>query len=458
MFDILEKGITTGEQHGADYVELRAEDITSTMIGYSDNRVDNLNAMIQSGVACRVLYNGAWGFTNGTVDEVESLVKKACSLAKAASSHRKEKITLAELNPITDEAVKQYKTSPLEVPFEEKISRLKTLSTLIKEYDTRIKAVTLTYTDSHGFKYLLTSEGTQITQETGHVYNFCWVSGKENGTLTAARDTAGSTDEGYEYFEKETESAIAERIGNRVILQLEGKNPKNGSFPCVLAPRVVGTLAHEALGHLAEADLTANSSFNGKIGKKVASDCVTMVDGPFEGTFGLLKYDDEGVLMQKVNIIKEGIFTRLLTNREYASRTGIPPCGSARAENFLYPPIIRMRTTYFERGDYTDEELFEGIDFGYYCVDYRGGQAELNSSFQVGIQEAFEIRNGEIGDPIKDLSISGLATEALVLVEGVGKELGFDEGYCGKGQIMPNSAGGPHVRIKKGAILFGGRG
>ncbi|MBU7030259.1 MAG: TldD/PmbA family protein [Theionarchaea archaeon] len=458
MFEIMEKGIAAGMQQGAQYVEVRAENVQTTMIGYSDGRVDNLNAKVRSGVACRVLYNGTWGFACGTIDDVESLVKKACSLAQTASPYRKEKIQLQEVEPYQDETKKQFKTPPHEVSFEEKISRLDNLCTLIQKYDARIKAVSLKYTDSHGFKYLVTSEGTRIAQETGSVYNYCWVTGKENGVLTAARDGIGSTEQGFEYFETETEQKIAERMGRRVVLQLEGKTPKKGSFPCVLGHRVVGVLAHEALGHLAEADLTLNSSFDGKLGEKVASDNVTMVDAPIKGTFGASKYDDEGVLMQRVDIIKEGVFTGLLTDREYAHRTGLPVCGSARAENFLHPPLIRMRNTFFDKGDHSNEELFEGIDFGYYCVDFRGGEAQLNSSFQIGIQEAFEIRNGEIQDPIKDLSISGIATEALFLIEGIGKELEFEEGFCGKGQRAAVSSGGPLVRFKEGGILFGGRG
>ncbi|MGD2249961.1 MAG: TldD/PmbA family protein [Candidatus Methanofastidiosia archaeon] len=457
MFRILEKGITQGEQHGADYVELRAEDIALTMIGYADGRIDNLNGKVQTGVACRVLYNGAWGFSSGTVENVETLVKKACGLAKAASENRKQKIQLQKIDCVSDDVAMKYTHPPSEVSFEEKISRLDKLYSLIKDYDKRISAVSLKYNDSHGHKYLLTNEGTRITQETGHVWNYCWVTGKGDGILTAARDGVGSSEKGFEYFEEETTQKIAERIGRRVILQIEGKTPKNGSFPCVLGPRVVGVLAHEALGHLAEADLTLNSSFNGKLGKKVAADHVTMVDEPIPGTFGALKYDDEGVPMQRVEIIKDGVFTGLLTDREYAHRTGLPVTGSARAESFLFPTLIRMRNTFFEKGSYAEDEIFEGIDFGYYCVDYRGGQAQLNSSFQVGIQEAFEIRDGEVKDPIKDLSISGIATEALFLIEGLSKKMGFEEGHCGKGQTAPISSGGPHTRVKEGGILFGGR-
>lgn len=458
MLDILEKGVCIGEEHNAEYVELRAEDITQTVVGYSDARVDTLNSIIQSGVACRVLLNGAWGFTCGTVDNIESLVKEACDLAQAASAHIKEKITLKDITPHKDTIKTQYQNPPSQIPLEDKISRLDNLYTLIKDYDKRIKAVSIKYTDSHGFKHVVTNEGTQITQETGHVFNYCWVTGKENGVLTAARDIVGSTEKGFEYFEEETAQKIANRMSNRVLLQLKGKTPKRGSFPCVLGPGVIGTLAHEALGHLAEADRTLNSSFNGKLGEKVASDIVTMVDSPIEDTFGASKYDDEGVLMQHVDIIKDGMFCGLLTNREYASKTEMPLCGSARAESFLFSPIIRMRNTFFDKGDFTDEELFEDIDFGYYCIDYRGGQANLSSSFQVGVQEAFEIKNGEIGEPIKDLSISGIATDALFLIDGVGKKVGFNEGICGKdNQQARVYTGGPHVKIKQGAILFGGR-
>ncbi|MBU7016769.1 MAG: TldD/PmbA family protein [Theionarchaea archaeon] len=455
MLDLMKKGIEAGEARGAEYTEVRGEDCILTVIGYSDGHIDNLTTVMQHGVACRVLYDGKWGFACGKAQDVQSSTEKACSLARTASRGR-NKIVLAEIDPAKDDIKKQYRMPPHHVSLEEKVSRLKKLTTLIRMYDERIKATSLAYTDSHGYKYLLTNEGTEITQEVGHVFTQCWVTAKENNRLTAAKDQRGSTQQGYEYFEKESEEKMAERIGKRVIQQLEGKRVKNGTFPCVLGPRVVGVLAHEALGHLAEADLTVHSSFKGKLGEKIASDNVTMVDAPLEKGFGTTSYDDEGVYMQKVTIINNGILQGILTNREYAQRLGMPPSGSARAENFLVPPLIRMRTTYIEEGDHTNEELFEGIDFGYYCKDYRGGEAQLNSSFQVGIQEAFEIENGEIGSPVKDLAISGMATETLFSIDAVGSDLEFGSSYCGKAQSVPVSMGGPHVRIRKGGILLGG--
>lgn len=456
MLDILEKGVATARGM-ADYIELRGEERVLTYITYSDGRIDNVSSIIHSGVGCRVLYDGAWGFSCGRMDALEHLVRDTCSLARAASYHRKERIELQDINPQQDERALTCRTPPHHVALERKISRLKTVHDLIRVYDPRIGAVSIDYEDSHGTKCLVTSEGTALTQETSHLYNHCWVTGKESGALTAARDITGSTEEGFEFFEKESEERIAERVCSRVIMQLNGRIARKGTFPCVLGSRVVGILAHEALGHLVEADLTGSSPFNNRLGKKVSTDSVNVVDAPVKGTFGSTSYDDEGVPTGPVDIIKNGVLCGLLTNREYAFKTGIPVCGAARAESFLYPPLIRMRNTFFDCGDLHEEELLEGIRFGYYCKDFRGGEADLSSWFQIGIQEAFEIVNGEIGDPVKEVSISGLATEALLSIEGIGNTLEFLGGYCGKGQQAAVSAGGPPLRFPEGVILFGGR-
>ncbi|MFW9935355.1 MAG: metallopeptidase TldD-related protein, partial [Candidatus Thorarchaeota archaeon] len=93
-----------------------------------------------------------------------------------------------------------------------------------------------------------------------------------------------------------------------------------------------------------------------------------------------------------------------------------------------------------------------------YCLSVAGGQAQMNASFQVGIQEAFEIVDGELGNSVTNMSISGIATEALLKIEGVGKDtFGYGAGRCGKGQEALVSDGGPLIRFGSGPITFGGK-
>jgi len=78
----------------------------------------------------------------------------------------------------------------------------------------------------------------------------------------------------------------------------------------------------------------------------------------------------------------------------------------------------------------------------------------LDGTFQVGIQEGYEIVNGEIGDPVRNASISGSTLETLLMVDAVGKDFELSSGRCGKGQTAFIGDGGPHIRVKE--VIVGG--
>jgi len=461
LFDLLEKAIENSRDLGASYVEVRGESGFIEYIQMDDSRITALTQRLERGVAVRVLADGAWGFvTTGDIDNLDKAVSDAISMAKAAAPTRQEPIELAEVKTYEEIVKAKFEKDPRYVPIEEKINYMSDMTKFIRDYDSRIVAVTIKIRTASGQKYLITSEGTKIQSPSLLVWTLPWVSAKDGSRMSAARYEEASTHQGWEFMERiATPEFIGGQAARKAKLQLEGVSAKAGSVPCICAPRVIGTLAHEALGHLAEADLTVNSAFNGKVGQVVAAEGVSMVDdGVNQGKVGVTKYDDEGVLCSRVEIIKNSILTELMTNREYAKKIDQRTTGNARAESYLFAPIIRMRVTQFELGDYAREELFEGIDFGYYCVDFRGGSAQTNSSFQIGIQEAYEIVNGEIGRPVTDLSISGIATDSLMKIDGVAKEqFPYEIGRCGKGQQAFVSSGGPDIRFAASGITFGGK-
>jgi TldD protein len=104
--------------------------------------------------------------------------------------------------------------------------------------------------------------------------------------------------------------------------------------------------------------------------------------------------------------------------------------------------------------DYSFEELIEKVKQGYYFKSFRGGQANLDGTFQVGIQEGYEIVNGEIVEPVRNASFSGNTLETLHKIDAVGKDFLLDPGRCGKGQTAFICDGGPHVRVKE--VIVGG--
>jgi len=446
------------QKFGAEYAEIRAQRLSKTMLTMKEGRVEAAKQGIENGVALRVLVNGAWGFASvGSLnaDTLMRAVSDACKMAKAASSRLKTPIKLAETRTVEDRVQVKLKKNPSEISMEDKIKTASTLNNTTLGFDKRIKSCTIDYLDLTGASYFVNSEGACIEQDKLYVWSRMTASALENGVFTFSREEIGST-MGYEVFDAETPEIIGEKLAKRAIEQLEAKPPKGGTFPVVLGPNVVGVFVHEAFGHLAEADLALSGGvLSSNLGKKIGSDVVTFYDdGTINGAFGSFKYDDEGVPTQKTLLIKDGVVTGLMHNRETAQKFNVEPTGNARAEDFRVEPIIRMRNTFMAPKDYSLEELVEGVRSGYYFKSFRGGQANLDGTFQVGIQEACEIVNGELGEPVRDASISGNTLETLSKVDAVGKDFELWPGRCGKGQTAFICDGGPHIRVKE--VVVGG--
>ena len=459
MKDILNKVVQAAIQNsGADYAEIRAQKLHKTMLTIEEERVEGAKQGIENGAALRVLVDGAWGFASvGTLD-VQTLVKvvsDACKMAKVASSRLKNPIKLVETEAIEDKISITPKKDPSKISVEDKIKTTVTMSKRILDYDRRIKSCTIDYLDSTGKTYFMNNEGTYIEQDKLHIWSRLLATATEANIFTYSREEIGST-AGYEVFDIETPEIVAERTAKRAIAQLKAKPPRGGTYPVILGPNVVGVFVHEAFGHLAEADLTLSGSvLNDKLGRKIASDVVTFYDdGSIEGAFGSFHYDDEGVPTEKTLLVEDGVVVGLMHNRETAQKLNAEPTGNARAEDFRFEPIIRMRNTYMNPKDHSFEELMEDIKFGYYLKSFRGGQANLDGTFQVGIQEAYEIVDGELDAPILNASISGNTLQTLQKVDAVGKDFELWPGRCGKGQLAFVCDGGPNVRVKE--VLVGG--
>jgi len=455
---MLLKSVDYGQSLGAEYVEIRAQNLFMTLLTTKDGTVEGAKEGTESGAGIRALVNGAWGFVSlGKLDSnlLTVAVDEAVKLARAASLRVKSPVKLAEAKVVEDRVVAKPRKNPQDVSMEEKIDVALAMDKTIFGYDKRIRSCTISYLDVTGTNYFINSDGTCIDQEKLYVWSRILASAREDSIYASARQEIGSTS-GYEVFETETPEKVGTMVAKRVIEQLKAKTPKGGSFPAIIGPNVVGVFMHEAMGHLAEADLTLSGSvLYDKLGKQIASDIVTIYDdGTVEGAFGSFKYDDEGVQTQKTALIEKGILTGLMHNRETAGKLNMEPTGNARAEDFRFEPIIRMRNTYLAPGDRSLEELVEEINFGYYLKSFRGGQANLDGTFQVGIQEANEIVKGKLGDAIRSASISGNTLETLHRVDAVGRDFELWSGRCGKGQTAFICDGGPHIRV--GEVIIGG--
>jgi TldD protein len=222
----------------------------------------------------------------------------------------------------------------------------------------------------------------------------------------------------------------------------------------VLGPGWPGVLLHEAIGHGLEGDFNrkGSSAFSGRIGERVASPGVTVVDdGTLPGRRGSLNIDDEGNPTQRTTLIENGILRGYMQDSLNARLTGVPTTGNGRRESFAHVVLPRMTNTYMLAGERTPEEIIRSVKRGVYAVNFGGGQVDItNGKFVFAATEAYLIENGRVTYPLKGATLIGNGPDCLTRVSMVGDDLALDSGVgtCGKdGQSVPVGVGQPTLRI-----------
>lgn len=460
MKDLLEWIVNTGREKGANYVEARYQKFFSTRIEVRDGKVISATPGIERGVAIRSLVKGGWGFSTTNNITKEGLLKaleNSIKIAKQASIDTKP-IQLAPAPIVIDKVEVPVKEPLEEISISEKIKVLLEADKAARNVAPNIKA-TSNYRDYSEEKIICTSEGTLIQIKNSWIFFGIWAYAREAGLIQSYRDRFAMLG-GFEIVKKMKIDERSKKAAEKALKLLKAKPAPGGKFTVVVNGVLAGLLAHEAIGHASEADsvLRGISVLRGKIGEKIGSEHVTLIDdATIMGRFGSDIYDDEGVRAQRKVIIQNGILKGYLTNRETANKLGLPLTANARAQDYRFPPIVRMTNTYFQPGDMTFEELIEDIKYGIYAVGGRGGQvSSAEGIFQFGAQEAYLIEHGEITKHLRDFSMSGFILETLKNVSGVAKDFDIYPSFCGKaGQSMRNTCGGPHMRIEE--IIVGGR-
>ena len=175
-----------------------------------------------------------------------------------------------------------------------------------------------------------------------------------------------------------------------------------------------------------------------------------------QGHRGSYAFDDEGAPATTTQLIKDGELVGRLHSRETAGQLDEAPTGNARCLSYQYPPIVRMTNTWIERGDTPADSLIDDVDEGVFARNWLGGQTN-GEMFTFAAGEAWMIRDGQLAEPIRDVTLSGNVFKTLGDIEAIGDDFYWDEsGGCGKaGQGgMPVGVGGPSLRIRD--VVVGG--
>ncbi len=265
---------------------------------------------------------------------------------------------------------------------------------------------------------------------------------------------------GFELFHsQEVERTVHEAV--RLAIQaLDAQPAPAGTFPVILSSSAGGTMIHEACGHGLEADLALAgvSAFSGKLGQKVASDCVTIIDdGTLPHKRGSSACDDEGRAAQRVVLIENGVLKSYLQSRKTARRMGAEPTGNGRRESYRHIPIPRMRNTFLAPGQEDPADILRDLDRGLLVKHMGGGQVDtVTGNFVFQVTEGYWVEGGVVKHPVRNATLTGCGPAVLKEITRIGRDLNhFDIGTCGKdGQGVPVSDALPTILCP--ALVVGG--
>lgn len=456
MEDIAVKAVEHARKLGAEFADIRAENVAGTNIIVMDGKTKTVTSLIESGCGIRAFIGGGWGFavTNHLGQaEVKKAAAAAVKMAKASSSKAKVRFHIPDRKGIRKTEVYKCKEHPAEVRVEDKLAFALGQDATMRKADPRIKSTNARYDDLEGERVVANSFGTIVRTTETWTLGACSAWARSDGIMQRGHDAVGNVG-GHELMRTKGAVSMGEKAASMAIRLLDSKPPPAGNFTCVLDSKLTGLMAHEAFGHACEADavLAGACVLEGKLGEVVADEQVSLIDDPtIESTFGYFGYDWEGVKSSKHVLIEKGVLKGYMHNLETGARMGVPTNGAARAQAFSSPPIIRMSNTFIAPGGWKKDEVIEETRNGLLAVGAQNGYVEpAKGQFMFRCDEAYEIKNGEVGQMYRDASLSGVILEVLKNVKCVANDFRLgDPGYCGKGgQIARTTDGGPHMCIQ----------
>jgi len=445
---LLELAEKLAGRYGIPYYEIRLMRISSTRLSMENGQLEELSQNSEVGIGVRA-FNGAWGFSSANdLGRAERAIETAFKIAKLSRGNAR--IHLGD--PVRDEAEIKAGEPFTEIDVSDKIA-------LLREIDRLLGDVTrsVSYADSLVEMSYFNSLGSEIRTRVPRIMLRFSVTVRENGNMQTYWKSFGGT-AGWEMVERIDLPHWTSLVREKALKLLHAASPPSGEFDIIMDPELTGVFIHEALGHAVEADLVKNgdSILAGKLGERIATEELTVVDDPtLPGRFGSYIYDDEGIKAKRVELVKDGVLVSYLNDRETAEYFGLEPNGHGRAQSYAHQPLVRMGNTYVEGGEWSFEEMLEEVRYGLYMVGDKGGQVDTaGGTFTFGAKEGYVIENGEIGEMVRDVSLSGKILDVLRSIRAVGKDVKIEfPGYCGKGQSVPVDDGGPHLLTR---ALVGG--
>ncbi|UWQ57477.1 metalloprotease TldD [Leisingera caerulea] len=444
--------------NGAEDGEIFAERRKSEALSFDDGRLRSASYDASEGFGLRAVNGDVAGYAHSTDVSIASL-KRAAETAKLAVG--KGGGTYSDAPQATNKKLYTDADPISAMPFPVKVETLREIDAYARDLDQRVVQVSASLAASLQEVEILRADGARVRDTRPMARLNVSVIVEKDG-----RRESGSAGGGGRlgldglvdpaHWQAQVQEAL--RIA---LVNLDAVPAPAGEMDVVLGPGWPGILLHEAIGHGLEGDFNrkGSSAFAGLMGQQIAAKGVTVLDdGTIPDRRGSITVDDEGTPSQKTTLIEDGVLVGFMQDRQNARLMGVSPTGNGRRQSYAHAPMPRMTNTYMLGGNSDPGDLVAGIKDGIWAVGFGGGQVDItNGKFVFSCTEAYRVKDGKVGAPVKGATLIGDGATALKQIRGLGNDMALDPGMgnCGKaGQWVPVGVGQPSVLM--GGLTVGG--
>jgi TldD protein len=454
---VVEATLGRALQRGGDFAEVFVEERRSTGISLDDRRVEQLSSGRERGAGIRVVVGDTTGFAH-TADLSTEGLRTAAEAAAAVARGGGGGVREVALEGRVVESPSTVERDPASVPKADKVELLRRADEAARASGNAVVQVSAGYGDSRRRILVANSDGLLVADDQVRTrFSVMSVASGDAGLQTGYETLALTV--GYELFDRHGVEQVAEESARRALTKLAARPAPSGVLPIVIKSGTGGILFHEACGHGLEADHIVKdaSAYRGRVGQRVASPLVTLVDdGTVSEQWGSAAIDDEGRPTQRNVLIQDGVLTEYMWDFLRARHEGRVSSGNGRRQSYQHLPMVRMTNTFLLPGEEDPEEILAQTPYGIYVAKLGGGQVNTaTGDFVFGMTEAYLIEDGHITEPLRDANLIGNGPEVLSRIDAVGNDFDMCPGTCGKdGQSVPVGCGQPTLRVS--GVTVGG--
>jgi len=418
---LAEKAVGLAQRKGVDEAEAFVYQGLTTNVNIERGQINKSSRIVDRGLGIRAIVNKAIGFsyTNMVESElvIEETVLKALNSAKASKPDEDwqglpTKKTFSSVEGTYDNEI-------VELNSEDLVNIASTMLGAAEKTDRRVFPIE----GDAGASYLCKA-----------VANSNGVEGFDHGTIiecslaTIAKGEGEATPACFEFNIERKYDMNPEWVGKEAarlaVSALKAKGIETKNMSVIFTQFALQQLLQYTLINAVKADYVQRnqSAFKGKIGKKVASDIVTVHDdGLLNGGLRTWKFDGEGVPQQKTPIIEEGVLRNFIYDNYTAMKEGKESTGNASRAGYLSTPNVAATNFRIVPGNESKEDLISGLEEGLLVYFLQGAHSSNPASgeFSVVATPAWKIENGEVVYATKGVMLAGNIFQVLGNVSGL---------------------------------------